>query len=147
MFSEASLSNSRQALSNSLILDERAVPTISEQVTRLAQQTYDLINSLKEKINRARAELNFASDCVDVDEDFVETYLLYQRALERSLGCFSEDESSAAAKCGYFRLLSYLNLFRVIKNLVKRKKNSSTMILVIRTGFFFAFKENMKNTP
>ncbi len=51
------------------------------------------------------------------------------------------------SNCSYSDLLRYVNLHRVLENLINKKEKFSDVFSVIRTGFFFAFKENMRNTP
>lgn len=49
--------------------------------------------------------------------------------------------------CSYFSLLGFLNLHRILDVLVKHQDKRIESFLFVRVGFFFAFKENMKNTP
>ena len=72
-------------------------------------------------------------------------------ALEKYLQAFKERFSGidlvSKSGCSYYSLLSFLNLHRIIEVFLKHQDNKIGDLLIVRTGFFFAFKENMKNTP
>ena len=54
---------------------------------------------------------------------------------------------ASKSPCSYFSLLSFLNLHRILEVFIKNQDKKIGSFLVVRFGFFFAFKENMKNTP
>lgn len=68
--------------------------------------------------------------------------------LEESLGGTSQiDGTPNAGVCNYASVLEFLNIYRLLKNLIKNNNIFTKVVSVVRTGFFFAFKENMRNTP
>lgn len=139
MFNEVSSPDSLQSLRNRLIREGSIVPDLGSQ---LAQKASEIVASIKEKIDNTLARMSASQDLAD---SLQRAYLLYQKALKRSFGYIGDGENEK--RCSYFNILSFLNLFRIIEGLLKRKKNYSERIILARDGFFFAFKENMKNTP
>jgi hypothetical protein len=71
----------------------------------------------------------------------------FSRAIDRCFSGISISDFFQKSCCSYSDLLRFLNLHRVLENLIKRREKSSDEASIVRTGFFFAFKENMRNTP
>ena len=71
--------------------------------------------------------------------------------LEKYIQAFEDKfhgfDSISRSGCSYFSLLGFLNLHRILDVLVKHQDKRIESFLFVRVGFFFAFKENMKNTP
>jgi hypothetical protein len=141
MLGEISHTDSLHSLRNRLIMEGHIVPSLS---TQLAEKTFEVIASLRDKIDRMLARMEADRK---LSENLREAYLNYAIAVRDGFGSSFKDGVADEIKCSYFRLLSFLNLFKILEGLIRRKKNHSRKIILVRCGFFFAFKENMKNTP
>src|SRR5690606_26027619 len=80
----------------------------------------------------------------EFDREFARIFYL----LEKSLGKLSPvGDGLNKVFCNYASVLIFLNIYRLMKNLIKNNNIFIKFASIVRTGFFFAFKENMRNTP
>lgn len=76
----------------------------------------------------------------------------YLKAIKYFNDSFSTDESEVSVSnekvvANYYFALSVKHLKIISSALDSFKKLLSNKVAILRSGFFFAFKENMKNTP
>jgi len=128
--------NPMQSLRERLIQEGSIVPS-QENATISLNPISELADAIKEKIAKVFEAIKEAG------KRFA--------AFAKSLQAFKEKlfgiDLVSRSGCGYFSLLSYLNLHRILEVLLKHEDKRLGNFLIARTGFFFAFKENMKNTP
>ncbi len=128
--------NPMQSLRERLIQEGSIIPS-QENANMSPNPIGDITDAIKDRLEKIFSVLsevrkNFSS--------FGKTIL----ALEEK---FADFELTSRSVCSYFSLLGFLNLHRLLEVLVKHQDKRTKSFLVVRAGFFFAFKENMKNTP
>ncbi len=125
-----------QSLRERLIQEGSIVPSQSNPA--IVQNSFsELADVIKEKLAK------FFAVTAEAEKRFSE----FQKYLKSFRDIFSEIDLASKSGCSYYSLLSFLNLHRILEVLLKHQDKKLGDFIIIRTGFFFAFKENMKNTP
>lgn len=128
--------NPMQSLRERLIQEGSIVP--SQANSAISQNSINAwTDVIKERMKKIFSLLS------DVKKKFA----AFVKCIQTFANKFSEFDFESKSDCGHFRLLGILNLHRILEVLLKRQDKRIRNSLVVRTGFFFAFKENMKNTP
>lgn len=125
-----------QSLRERLIQDGTIVPS-DKNVVHLKRAAHEVIEFLKEKIAKTFAFF----------QELGQKFSAYAEAIKRYKDDFYDAYSVAHLGCSYFSVLKFLNIFRSLNVLINKEQRSFNKSGIARTGFFFAFKENMKNTP
>lgn len=125
-----------QSLRERLIQEGSIVPSKENAVTSL-NPISELADAIKEKLAKVFAVIAEAG----------KRFAAFAKSIQAFKEKFSGFDLVSRSGCSYFNLLNFLNLHRVLEVLVKHEDKRFGDFLIVRTGFFFAFKENMKNTP
>ena len=125
-----------QSLRERLIQEGSIVPSQANPAI-VRNPLSELADDLKEKLAKVFAAF------AEVRKKFA----VFQKYIQAFKENFSEIDLASKSGCSYYSLLSFLNLHRILEVLLKHQDKKLGEFIIIRTGFYFAFKENMKNTP
>lgn len=132
--------NPAESLREQLIREGKIVPAKNES---------DGLNNINDQINHHIVILNHIFFRREYDQ-------LISRVCRQAKSFLEEadsiENSGAERKnknliVAYLRILSLTSLKSINKLIFILFKNLSDRVSILRSGFFFAFKENMKNTP
>lgn len=131
--------NPMQSLRERLIQEGSITPEKSESTKSEANRLV-----LKATQDKVLAVLESCYLNSELNREFARFFAL----LEKSLGKISSvGDALNKEVCNYASVLVFLNIYRLLKNLIENNNIFIKVVSVVRTGFFFAFKENMRNTP
>ncbi|MBF5005333.1 hypothetical protein [Diaphorobacter caeni] len=128
--------NPMQSLRERLIQEGSIVPS-HENAANSQNSISELVDAIKGKLEKVFSVLLEAGKKFSALEKYIQAFA------DR----FSGFDLISRSGCSYFSLLGFLNLHRILEVLVKHQDKRIGSFLFVRAGFFFAFKENMKNTP
>lgn len=125
-----------QSLRERLIKEGSIVPN-QENAFISEKSISELAGSIKDKIEKFFSFLSGSRKKFSALEKYIQEFT------DR----FSGIDLVSKSDCSYFSLLGFLNLHRILDVLVKNQDRRVGSFIFVRAGFFFAFKECMKNTP
>ncbi len=139
--------NPAESLRERLIREGKIVPaqdsnpsTSTEMTTR--ERIFELIRKINESLGDDYLERNRSKFLRD---HYLKALRYYLNALNACDSDFSV--SNERVVINYYFSLSAKHLKIIFSALNSFGKLLSNRVVILRSGFFFAFKENMKNTP
>ncbi|MBB2775738.1 UNVERIFIED_ORG: hypothetical protein HNP28_001026 [Comamonas terrigena] len=137
--------NQTESLRERLIREGKIVPAKNES---------EIFNNINDEIKYYLDLYEVKVECVkNLRREYVQLINRVHRLAEMFLEeANSVDNSESERKnknlvVAYLRILSLTSLKSIDRLVFILFKNLSEQVAILRSGFFFAFKENMKNTP